>query len=256
MSASSPPLTRHPTPSTTPTPYSRCAKPLLPTLARSWIRSVRSQAVGSRYFLTDRLSPTPGDERGPASTGAHLHSLPRHPFGAMAERMPIGARRSVALPASTDPVLLAAAMNPTMSSWVALRRRVTFALGQRVLILGATGRGGRTATQVAKHLGARPAGRIAEPSADTHVDLDAATAGVDLAVASQDVDVELDHLWGQRARQAMYTIVPASADDSRTSSYAQIVSVAGQDCVILTADRRATHLQVVVNGDIRLVLVP
>jgi NADPH:quinone reductase-like Zn-dependent oxidoreductase len=41
-----------------------------------------------------------------------------------------------------------------MSSWVALRRRVDFAPGQTVLILGATGSSGRMAVQVAKRLGA------------------------------------------------------------------------------------------------------
>jgi hypothetical protein len=38
-----------------------------------------------------------------------------------------------------DPVQVAAAMNPAMSSWVALRRRIDFRRRQRVLILGATG---------------------------------------------------------------------------------------------------------------------
>jgi hypothetical protein len=45
-------------------------------------------------------------------------------------------------------------MNPAMSSWVALRRRVIFEPGQTVLVLGATGNAGRMAVQVAKHLGA------------------------------------------------------------------------------------------------------
>ena len=49
---------------------------------------------------------------------------------------------------------VAAIMNPAMSSWVALRRRVPLQVGQSVLILGATGNAGQMAVQIAKHLGA------------------------------------------------------------------------------------------------------
>ena len=53
-----------------------------------------------------------------------------------------------------DPVTLAAAMNPGMSSWVGLRRRVDFHRGCKVLVMGATGNAGQLAIQIAKHLGA------------------------------------------------------------------------------------------------------
>ena len=45
-------------------------------------------------------------------------------------------------------------MNPAMSAWVALRRRVPLEVGQSVLVLGATGNAGGMAVQVAKRLGA------------------------------------------------------------------------------------------------------
>ncbi|HYY17774.1 MAG TPA: hypothetical protein VE864_02955, partial [Streptosporangiaceae bacterium] len=48
-----------------------------------------------------------------------------------------------------DIAKVAAAMNPAMSSWVALRRRVPIQPGQSVLVLGATGNGGAMAVQVA-----------------------------------------------------------------------------------------------------------
>ena len=47
-------------------------------------------------------------------------------------------------------------MNPAMSSWVALRRRVQLTPGQSVLVLGATGNAGTMAVQVARRLGAGP----------------------------------------------------------------------------------------------------
>ena len=64
------------------------------------------------------------------------------------------ARRSVVLPEGSDPVAVAAAMNPAMSAWMALRRRIRFERGQRVLVLGATGSAGRLAIQVARLCGA------------------------------------------------------------------------------------------------------
>lgn len=66
----------------------------------------------------------------------------------------IDVRRSFPLPDGADPVLVAAAMNPAMSSWVALRRRIDFQAGQSVLVLGATGSAGQMAVQAAKRLGA------------------------------------------------------------------------------------------------------
>ena len=70
-------------------------------------------------------------------------------------------------------------MNPAMSSWIALRRRITFAPGQRVLVLGATGNAGRMAVEIARHLGAgqvvaagRDPERLAAVAADVTVSLD------------------------------------------------------------------------------------
>lgn len=55
-------------------------------------------------------------------------------------------------------VKIAAAMNPAMSAWVALRRRVPIEAGQSVLVLGATGNAGQMAIQVAKHGAGRVVG--------------------------------------------------------------------------------------------------
>ncbi len=78
-------------------------------------------------------------------------------LGSMAEQTVIDLRRAVALPDGVDVVQIAAAMNPAMSSWVALRRRVPLQAGQSLLVLGATGNAGQMAVQVASRLGA---GRI------------------------------------------------------------------------------------------------
>ena len=72
----------------------------------------------------------------------------------MADKALVDPRRSVELPDGVDVTAVAAAMNPAMSSWVALRRRVPIQPGQGVLILGATGNAGAMAVRVAQRLGA------------------------------------------------------------------------------------------------------
>ena len=75
-------------------------------------------------------------------------------LGTMAEKAVADARRSIELPDGADVTRIAAAMNPAMSSWVALRRRVATVRDRSVLVLGATGNAGTMAVQVAKRLGA------------------------------------------------------------------------------------------------------
>src|SRR5664279_3250475 len=85
---------------------------------------VRSQADGSHYTSTGQLPLVPGiDGVGMLGDGRIVYSvLPDTTMGAMAERTVIDLRRSVVLANDLDPVMLAAAMNPGMSSWVGLRR--------------------------------------------------------------------------------------------------------------------------------------
>ncbi len=131
---------------------------------------VRSQANGSHYTSTGELPLVPGvDGVGRGADGLlRYFVLPDTRVGAMAEQTVIDTRRSIVLPEDADPIAVAAAMNPAMSSWVALRQRVPFQAGQNVLVLGATGNAGQMAVQIAKRLGAnqviaagRNAGRLA-----------------------------------------------------------------------------------------------
>jgi NADPH:quinone reductase-like Zn-dependent oxidoreductase len=128
---------------------------------------VRSQADGSHYTSTGELPLVPGIDgvgRGPDGLLRYF-ILPDTTLGSMAEQTVIDARRSIVLPSGSDPVTVAAAMNPATSSWVALRQRVPFQAGQSVLVLGATGNAGQLAVQIAKLLRADrivAAGRNAE----------------------------------------------------------------------------------------------
>ncbi len=94
---------------------------------------VRSQADGSHYTSTDELPLVPGiDGVGRGADGLlRYFILPDARVGAMAEQTVIDTRRSIVLPEDSDPIAVAAAMNPAMSSWVALRQRVQFQAGHR-----------------------------------------------------------------------------------------------------------------------------
>jgi NADPH:quinone reductase-like Zn-dependent oxidoreductase len=102
---------------------------------------VRSQANGSHYTSTGELPLVPGiDGVGRGGDGLlRYFVLPDTRMGAMAEQTVIDTRRSVILPGDADPITVAAAMNPAMSSWVALRQRVAFQAGQNLLVLGPPG---------------------------------------------------------------------------------------------------------------------
>ena len=221
---------------------------------------VRSQADGSHYTSSGELPLVPGiDGVGRAVDGAlRYFVLPDTTVGAMAEQTVIDQRRSVTLPDDADPILVAAAMNPVMSSWIALRRRIHFAPGQTVLVLGATGSSGRMAVQVAKRFGAGHvigAGRdpqrlaaLTELGADATVRLDDAGSAGDLARAARDVDVVIDYLWGPPTASAMAAIVVNRPDPGKPLTWIEIGSVAGGAAAIPSAALRAARLQIVGSG--------
>jgi len=218
---------------------------------------VRSQADGSHYTSTGELPLVPGiDGVGRDGDGRlRYFVLPDTTLGSLAEWTVIDVRRSIVLPDDADPVTLAAAMNPAMSSWVALRRRIEMAPGARVLVLGATGNAGRMAVQVARRLGAghvtgvgrdrATLGELAALGADRVVAFDDAGA---LGDAGEDVDVVLDYVWGQPTVDALYAIIPRRRDDVQRLTWVQIGSMAGLEAPIPSAALRAARLEIVGSG--------
>jgi NADPH:quinone reductase-like Zn-dependent oxidoreductase len=224
---------------------------------------VRSQASGSHYTSTGALPLVPGVDgvgRAPDGTLRYFLLPGETAMGTMAERTVVDLRRSIVLPDDADPVAIAAAMNPAMSSWVALRRRISFPPGQRVLVLAATGNAGQLAVQIARHLGARQVigagrhpGRLAALSAlgaDETISLDGDPAEVAgrIGVAAGDVDVVIDYLWGPPAAAAMRAIAMNRADRGHPLTWIQIGSVAGPEALIPSAALRAVRLQIVGSG--------
>ena len=228
---------------------------------------VRSQASGSHYTSTDELPLIPGiDGVGRLGDGRLVYFvLPDTRRGAMAEKVVIDVRRSIVLPAGPragepDPIRLAAAMNPGMSSWVALRRRITFHAGQSVLILGATGSAGQLAIQIARHLGAAhivAAGRDQERldtlrglGADDTVSMlgDEPTVAARLGQAAGDVDVVIDYLWGKPAQDAMMPILRHRGDRTRPLTWVQIGSIAGPTVAVPSVALRSASFQILGSG--------
>jgi NADPH:quinone reductase-like Zn-dependent oxidoreductase len=223
---------------------------------------VRSQADGSHYTSTNELPLVPGiDGVGRGSDGLlRYFVLPDTTLGSMAEQTVIDTNRSVVLPDGSDPVAVAAAMNPAMASWIALRQRVRFEAGQSVLVLGA-GNAGQMAVGIAKLLGAgrvvvagrgaeRVAARLSAAGAAGVVSLggDPDVVARQLGEAASDVDVVLDFLWGEPTAAAMVAVITARADRGKALTWVEIGSIAGQTAAIPSAALRAARLTIVGSG--------
>lgn len=222
----------------------------------------RSGAAGSHYTGAGELPLIPGidgvghDEQGEL----RYFVLPDTRLGSMAERVAIDRRRSVALPPDTDVTMVAAAMNPAMSSWIALRERISFEPGQKVLVLGATGNAGQLAVQVAKHFGAGvvvAAGRDGERlrmlrglGADATVSLagDPHTWTAVLAGAAANVDVVVDYLWGPPTELVIPAMLMARENRSRLLQWIQIGSMADRELTLPSEWLRAANIQIMGSG--------
>jgi NADPH:quinone reductase-like Zn-dependent oxidoreductase len=223
---------------------------------------VRSGAAGVHYTSTGTLPMIPGiDGVGQRTDGTRLYFVADdHVLGTMADKAVVNVRRAVELPDDVDVAKVAAAMNPAMSSWVALRRRVPMHPGQSVLVLGATGNAGTMALQVAKRLGAAyvvGAGRdvsrldaLTSFGADKLVRLteDADATGAALGAAAADVDIVLDYVWGRPAQEAIMALLTARADRSRAMDWVQIGAVAGPTIELPSVALRSANFRLQGNG--------
>jgi NADPH:quinone reductase-like Zn-dependent oxidoreductase len=223
---------------------------------------VRSGAAGRHYTSTSTLPMIPGiDGVARLPDGRRVYFVaPDDVWGTMADQAVVDLRRTIDLPEDVDVAKVAAAMNPAMSAWVALRRRVPLEPGQSVLVLGATGNAGGMAVQVAKRLGAgRVVGagrnpeqlaRLPAMGADEVVTLvdDATITSERLAKAAAEVDVVIDYLWGDPASIAIMALLGARADRSRALDWIQIGSVAGPTIELPSVALRSANFRLQGNG--------
>ncbi|WP_030442760.1 quinone oxidoreductase family protein [Actinoplanes subtropicus] len=203
----------------------------------------RSGAAGQHYTSSGKLPMIPGvDGVGRRADGRLVYFVAEDDvIGTMAERVAVDPRRTIELPAGADPARIAAAMNPAMSSWVALRRRVPLRPGQSVLVLGAAGNAGSMAMRIAKLLGAGEVLGAARRPGDGLLALD------EVAKAAE-VDLVLDYLWGEPAQEAIVAILTDRADRGRELNWVQIGSVAGPTVQLPSAALRSANFRLQGNG--------
>jgi NADPH:quinone reductase-like Zn-dependent oxidoreductase len=235
---------------------------LVDVLAAGLHPRVRSGASGRHYTSTGTLPMVPGiDGVGRLPDGQLVYFVcTDDTWGSMAERSVVDLSQTVPLPEDVAVVKVAAALNPAMSSWMALRRRAPLQPGQSVLVLGATGSAGTMAVQVAKRLGAgrvvgagRNPSRLAElPAlgADDVVALgeDPAVTAELVAKAAADVDVVIDYLWGEPASLVMIALLKGRADRSRALDWVEIGAMAGPTIELPSVALRSANLRLQGSG--------
>ena len=223
---------------------------------------VRTGAAGAHYTSRRTLPMIPGvDGVGRRQDGRRVYfAAGDDVIGTMADQAVVDVRRTVELPDGTDVAKVAAAMNPAMSSWVALRRRVPIEPGQSVLVLGATGNAGLMAVQVARRLGAgrvvgagRDPGRLGALTslgADEVVPLTDDQDATDraLGAAAAEVDIVVDYLWGRPAEHAIMALLVARADRSRAMNWIQIGAMAGPTIELPSVALRSANFRIQGNG--------
>lgn len=223
---------------------------------------VRTGAAGAHYTSSGTLPIIPGiDGVGRRPDGRLTYfAADDNAIGTMADKAVVDLRRAIELPDDTDVAKVAAAMNPAMSSWMALRRRVPLEPGQSVLVLGATGNAGTMAVQIAKRLGAgrvigagrdpRRLGALTALGADQVVPLtdDGDATDRALGAAAGEVDIVLDYLWGKPGQRAIMALLFARSDRSRAMNWIQIGAMAGPTIELPSVALRSANLRLQGNG--------
>jgi len=222
----------------------------------------KGRASGAHYSADGGLPRVPGlDGVGVDEDGRRVYFiLPEAPFGGMAERCLVDARRCIALPDGLADVDAAAMAIPGMSSWAALVERARLRAGETVLVNGATGASGRLAVQVAKHLGAKKViatGRNAAALDELRaLGADATIALTDdrealekafKAAFQQGVDVVLDYVWGPSA-ETLIVAAAKAGPEAVPIRFVQIGAIGGSDIRLPSAALRSSALQLMGSG--------
>lgn len=206
--------------------------------------ATRGIAAGKHYTSASQLPVVAGVDAVVRRADGGLAFVMAPSAGTLAERLVIDPASAIPLPADASPAVLAATMNPALSSWVALRARVPFTAGQSVLVIGATGNAGSMAVKVARHLGAgrvvaagRNRARLRELRSEGADDVVALTADTDAtaeayAKAAAEVDVVLDYVWGSPTELAMRAVLEARTAHTRPLDWVQVGGVGGTEITL------------------------
>jgi hypothetical protein len=196
--------------------------------------ATRGIAAGRHYTSRGSLPVLAGADAVVRRPDGSLAYVMAPGAGTLAERIAIDPAAAVPVPAGADTAVVAATMNPALSSWAALRGRAGFQPGQSVLVMGATGNAGSMAVRAARRLGAsrvvaagRNQARLRELLSEGADEIVAITAdenatAASFAAAAADVDVVLDYVWGPPAELAIRAISDARTDHVRLLEWAQV----------------------------------
>ncbi|RPD64552.1 GroES-like protein [Lentinus tigrinus ALCF2SS1-7] len=155
------------------------------------------------------------------------------------------------LPDGAKPEMVAAMVNPAMSSWMALKTRVDLTQlpkeGWTALIVGATSASGVIAAATARKLGAtrvigvaRNATKLAAvPNIDVQVIIGDPVTSTDFSQLGE-VDVILDYLYGPLVAHLLSTL----PRQRRPLQYVQIGTVTGPDMALPGAALRSKNLTI------------
>jgi NADPH:quinone reductase-like Zn-dependent oxidoreductase len=221
----------------------------------------RQLASGSHYASPRELPVVCGtDGVGELEDGTRVFfGGPRRPHGAMAERTVAPRAFCFAVPAGIDDDIAAALPNPGVSAWLSLTHRAKLALGETVLILGATGVTGQLAVQIAKLLGAkrvigagrnaRVLGKLRELGADATIQLEQPADLLKDAFAREAGDagfeVIIDYVWGRPTEILLAAITKSEfAVVTTETRLVQVGESAGLTIALPAAVMRSTALTI------------
>ncbi|MGH3871736.1 MAG: quinone oxidoreductase family protein [Pseudonocardiaceae bacterium] len=223
---------------------------------------LRSDVAGTHYASDGFLPLVPGFDgvgRTPDGERVFFADLAA-PHGSMAQRVNVPADRLIRVPDEISDHVVAGAMNPAMSAWVALTQRAGFRLGERVLVLGATGTAGQLAVQLAKHLGAsqiigtgrdqRALDKLCELGVEIAIPLRGGEHEIIRALgsAAADVDIVVDYLWGKMTELALAAITSARPSHAHRLRWVHVGSMSGATITLPGATLRKTNLEICGSG--------
>jgi NADPH:quinone reductase-like Zn-dependent oxidoreductase len=234
---------------------------IVEVLAAALSPRVRSGASGRHYASSGAFPLVPGiDGVGRLEDGRRIYFLAADDrIGTMTERTIADSRLALTLPEHLGAGLVAAAMIPAISSWVALTKRALLQPGQDVLVLGASGTAGQLAIQIARQLGAgrviaagrnpQALDRLRGLGADDVVRLAGTKSDGDaVAEVASEVDIVLDYLWGTVTSNVLPALCRHREAESRSLHWVLIGSVAGEDISLSAVLLRRRNLHVLGSG--------
>ncbi len=231
---------------------------LINVKAASVNQLVKAKAAGTHYSSHVQPPIIPGvDGVGQLDNGQMVYFMATDPvYGTLAEQTLTDSRAMIPVPEYADPAVVAASVNPAMSSWMAVKERVGDIQGKTVLVLGATGHAGSLAVAISKYLGAkqvialgRNQTKLAALDSDVQIPLtmDAAFK-IAIAEIADSVDVVLDYLWGDVSQNVMLPLLTARSDHSQALTWVEIGSITGPNLVLPAAALRSTNLILLGSG--------